>query len=418
MPQHSRRPRWILTFMLTTIILALGMMGCKETEPPPEPVTITFGHPDYQTAYFEIQVEAFQEIHPEITVELQPIFGNNFSGSIDIDAFSLDLFSYIQNQIQGAFLDLSPHVELDKSFDASDFYQGTFDLFSSQGKLWAIPAGINAYVMYYNQDLFDQNGLAYPTNGWTWDDMLTVAMVISDEDSDTYGYGVTENYLDINAMILIHQHGGSLFNDLDSPTEMIYNSPLNIEAMQWYGDLYQRHKVAPTPGKAGTAYGYGDQALMRGILMSKIAMWPGYFLERGGFSWPVTWDKLNWGMVALPGDANTATSGFGDGYAIASTSENHEAAWEWIVYLSEQIPMSLIPARKSLAESDEFKSLVGTDAAAAALSSLENITLINPSLIQFAGAIQAFNPAVLDIIEGNTTAQEALDRAQDQIQGP
>ena len=66
-------------------------------------------------------------------------------------------------------------------------------------------------------------------------------------------------------------------------------------------------------------------------------------------------------------------------------------------------------------ESDEFESLVGADAVAAALSSLENITLINPSLIQFAGDIQAFHPAVMDIIEGNATAQEALDRAQDQI---
>ena len=206
----SRRYRRVLTWMLTAVILTLGLMGCKETEPPPEPVTITFGHPDYQTGYFERQVQAFQEIHPEITVELQPLFSSNLSSISDIDAFSLDFFSYIQNQMQGVFLDLSPHVELDDSFNASDFYPGTFDLFSSQGKLWAIPAGINAYVMYYNRDLFDQNGLAYPTNGWTWDDLLTAAMLISDEDSDTYGYGVTEENLDINAMILIHQHGGSL----------------------------------------------------------------------------------------------------------------------------------------------------------------------------------------------------------------
>jgi multiple sugar transport system substrate-binding protein len=401
------------------IILGISILlsGCGQKQPTMEPATISFVYQDYEAEYYEPLVEEFMQEHPQIMVEMTEVIGNNFEAYSQADVINVTLFSYIQFQPQGVFLDLTPLIEQDMDFGYPDFYPGTIDLFSSSDKIWAIPSGIDAFVMYYNKDLFDQHGYNYPNNNWTWDDLLAGASVIR-ESPDIFGYGVPEPYLDINAMILMHQHGGQLFDDLDNPTKITYNHPLNVDAMQWLQDLYHEYDVAPTPDQASKSFGYGNQMIFRGVLQGDIGMWPGNFSDRGGVTWPVQWDNLSWGIVALPGDDYEVTSGFGTGYAIAANTQYPEASWLWLVFLSEQIPQTLIPARRSLAESKDFRDRVGSEAAEAAFKAVENVTLISPDLVQFGESLDQFSQAIRDIVEGNISAREALDRAQELVENP
>jgi ABC-type glycerol-3-phosphate transport system substrate-binding protein len=217
-------------------------------------------------------------------------------------------------------------------------------------------------------------------------------------------------------MILMTQHGGQIFNDLSNPTDVTFNHPLNIAAMQWYQDLFFDYNVAPTPDQANTFYGYGNEATIRGILQGDIGMWPGNFSERGGITWTADWQNLDWGMVALPGDVNAATSGFGTGFAISAQAAKPEAAWKWVVFLSEQIPQFLIPARQSVANTREFRDYFGEETASVALYSMQHVALISPELMQFEDALIHYSQAIQTIHNGDATAQEALDRAQEQSQ--
>jgi len=405
-----------LNWFLIVILLCFSIIisGCSEEKPTLQPATISFVHQEYEAEYYEPLVEEFMQAHPEITVELTTAIGNELDTYSQADVVGVNLFTFIQFQPQGAFLDLTPLIEQDTELGLSDFYPGTVELFSDSEKIWAIPSGIDTFMLYYNKDLFDQNGFGYPTNEWTWDDQLAVASGIR-EEPNTYGYGVPDPYLEMNSMVLIYQHGGQLFDDLDNPSGITYNNPLNVEAMQWFQDLYYIYDVAPTPEQASKAFGFGNQTMFRGVLQGDIGMWPGNFSDRGGVTWPVQWDNLSWGIVALPGDVTNATSGFGTGYAIAAGTQNPEAAWLWVVFLSEQIPQSLIPARRSLAESKDFQDQIGAEAADAALDSVQNVTLISPDLFQFGDSLNYFSQAIRDIVEGTASAQEALDWAQDQV---
>ena len=407
-----------ITWVIIVVFgFAISISGCQKALPPIEPVTITFVHQTYEASYYEPLVEEFEEQHPEITVELSAAAGNNPENYTQADVLGVDLFRYIQLRSEDAFLDLSPLIEQDNSFKFSDFYPGTVELFSENEKIWALPSGVDTFVLYYNKNLFDQNGFGYPTNDWTWDDLLAVASGIRKEP-DTYGYGVPDPYLELYAMILIHQHGGQLFDDMDNPSGITYNQPLNVEAMQWLQDLYYLYDVAPTPEQASSSFGYGNQAIFRGVLQGDIGIWPGNFSDRGGVTWPVPWDNLLWGMVALPGDVSSATSGLATGYAISARSQNPEAAWLWITFLTEQIPQALIPARRAIAESDEFMDQIGAEAADAAAKSIQNVTLISPDLFQFGNSLEYFSEAINDILDGTASAQEALDWAQDQVENP
>ncbi len=398
--------------IITLAIFILALTACA-SQPTPEPVTITFAHQRFESDYVENLVAQFNEIHPEITIELTEFFGNQIQAQPGVDVFQIDLFSFLANQPRGAFLDLSPLIEQDQSLEINDFFPGALDVFTMNGKVWAIPNGVDPFVMYYNRELFDQYGVTYPTNTWTWDDLQTTGMLINDPDNNVYGFAVPEPYFDMIGMVIIHQRGGQLFDDLYNPTALTYNRPENIAALEWYSNLYHLHGVAPTNEQARAAYGgSGVQTLFRGILTSKIAMWPGNFSDSNGVTWPVEWD-FDYGMVTIPADTEAATSGFATGYAIAADSLHPEAAWKWVNFLSKQVPLTTVPARKSLATSDTFSEQIGAENAAAVLAAAENLTLISPDIFQFAEDFEYFHQALVEIVNGTLSAEDALNWAQD-----
>ena len=45
----------------------------------------------------------------------------------------------------------------------------------TSGSLYAVPYEWVTIVFYYNKDIFDEVGIEYPTDEWTWDDLLAAA---------------------------------------------------------------------------------------------------------------------------------------------------------------------------------------------------------------------------------------------------
>jgi multiple sugar transport system substrate-binding protein len=60
----------------------------------------------------------------------------------------------------------------------------------SGGKLYAIPIINNTTVLYYNKDIFDKFGAAYPKDGMTWDQAIAMARQLHRADGDIQYYGM------------------------------------------------------------------------------------------------------------------------------------------------------------------------------------------------------------------------------------
>jgi multiple sugar transport system substrate-binding protein len=324
--------------------------------------------------------------------------------------FNWEAAAYAQDQILKFARPLDTLIETDPAFNPADFYPGTLDAFKSNGKTFAVPSGLDPWVLYYNKDLFDRYGVPYPELGWTWDDFLKKAAHISHPDEGIYGYTTRPGYYD--SYFFLGQHGGRLVDSSGQPT---FNDPLNIEAMQWYSNLFNDLNVAPTQAQANTAYGYARDSALLGILQGKIGMWNGSLSDRGGMNQDLVKWNINWGVAPLPRDAHPFTGIFFEGYAISNESANPEAAWQWISFLSRQMPGRLMPARRSLAESAGFANTAGKDVAEAGRASLENAVLITPdALRQIGPAVELFFNAVGQIVEQNAPPDMALDAAQKQ----
>jgi ABC-type glycerol-3-phosphate transport system substrate-binding protein len=397
---------------IATCLLVAFFPGCTQARSAPEPVTISFVHPEVDQEHYEPLAQQFNERYPHITVELRPKewrqLGNLNDEDADVYWVSQGLF--VQLWEAGKVLDLDSFIENDNAFESTDFYPGVLDVLTREGKTWAVPSGADVVVMYYNQDLFDQYNVPYPEIGWTWSDFLERAVALRDPDADYFGYGPRTDMLD--AVFFVYQHGGRIFDDLKVPKRTTFDELLTIEALEWYAALIHEHDAAPTRRQATLSFGSGQYAIYQGIRRGQVGMWMGGLSERGGLSWPVEWD-MRWGMVPLPSDVGSATQAMIEGYALSAQTEHRDACWEWIAFLSQQVPYRLMPARRSLAESAAYGEQVGDEVAATARTSIEYAIMINDATYaRFEGAMDAFRKALDQIVNGDVAPLEAMDQAQ------
>ena len=114
-----------------------------------------------------------------------------------------------------------------------------------------------------------------------------------------------------------------------------------------------------------------------------------------------------------PRGQHSATICISSVHAISARTEHLQASWRWIVFLSRQMPPDWMPARRSLAESDVYESVVGEETAAAARAAIES-TVVLPFYAhrERLKEVERFYAAVLDAAEGQVAPQQALSEAQ------
>lgn len=398
--------------LMALVLISVMMSGCALLVPTPEPVTLSVLHPDDPTGTYERWAEEFQSRYPYITVELTSASASTGEASTTYDVFvasQFELSSYVEKQ---AVVDLTSYIDQDEQINLEDFYSSALEVFRSRGRQWALPSGIDMVMMYYNKDLFDRYGVAYPRIGWNWDDFLDRALALTDPDAEVYGYALQyQGDLAIyEPVMLIYQHGGRIFDDLQSPTRMTLDDPLNIEAMEFYASLIYDYQVSPTPDEVAR---YGRAYPWRGIFEGRFAMWPTSYSERGGVRWPRPWE-MRWGIVPMPRDQVASSLALAEGLFISSKSEHPDEAWLWVSFLSHKLPPFQMPTRHSLAASPAYEQLVGTEVAAAARAGLEEAVLVNPELLGFDKGLAAMVKAFDQIRKGEATPEVALSAAQEQ----
>jgi multiple sugar transport system substrate-binding protein len=396
-----------LSLVLCVVVIALLGACAGSGAPTPEPATIKFSHGEGQKEHFEDLAKQFGEQYSNITINL-------IQDQVDeADCFVGPAWGLPDHVQKGEVLALDALLEEDFSFDRADFYPGALGLFQRNGKLWGIPGGVDVLMMYYNQDLFDKAGVPIPQAGWTWNDFLTATMAISKPDDGVFGYAAPQRADAFDAVLFVYQHGGRLFDSLNTPTTTTFDDPLTIEAVDWYARLINEHNVAPTAKQVRELFGSENWALFRGIQQGRIGTWIGFFSERGGRTWPTEWE-MRWGMALLPADATEFTGGTVDGYSIAANTPYPEACWQWISFLSRQLPAGTVPARKSVALSDVFTQQVGKDVATSVRAAMQSAVLVSPEAAAFGNVLGIFYQGLQSVIEGNATAEEAMTQAQRQ----
>ncbi|HUV91425.1 MAG TPA: extracellular solute-binding protein [Anaerolineae bacterium] len=421
--------------LIIIVAVILILAGCGRAAEQPvqdsEPVTLRFGVPFQASNDDPLLVQAierFEQENPRISVEIVipsriPTF---FLEPGMIEALQLDAVLWSPDpglllREQPLVLNLEPSIGNEEGFAEQDFLPHTLDAFRWQGQRYGIPARVETALMYYNRDLFDAQGVAYPRSDWNWEDLLSTAQQLTtvrtstsvgEGEQQSGHWGFVAHHFEGEVFLFVWQHGGRLLDDPLKPTRPVFDDPLVPEAIQWYADLGLVHHVMPI-----VQWDKVD-ALSRlptdAFALQKAAMMVGGIASRGGDVIP--WN-FAWGAVPLPRDQTRASSLFVQGYFVMARSEHPQEAWALVHSLSksESEVTSLIPARRAVAESAAFRQRVGTEVAEAALSTLEGDTLLWVFDQRFSDWVRGFVTQTYSVSHGDITADVMMDRLRDQF---
>lgn len=331
-----------------------------------ERIEVTFrvsGDPAERDAYIAL-VEAFHESHDDIHIEITHIPSDSEYRSRLITDFAagtapdITLMNYRRIPSFAAQDLLEPidsYLNNSDLISPEDFYPATIEAFTWRGEILCLPQNISSLVVYYNQDLFDAAGVAYPPEKWSWDEFVETAKALTvDQDSDgqmdQYGLGIDPSLYRLTPFIW--QNNAPLVDNEATPTRLTLTRPPTLEALQWFVDLRQVHGVVPDRIEESA------QDSESRFIAGTTAM----FLDsRRGTPTYREIDSFTWDVAPLPDGESSAGILHSDAYCLSASTENKEAAWTFIEFANSIEGQTIIagsgrtvPSLISVAESDVF----------------------------------------------------------------
>ena len=233
----------------------------------------------------------------------------------------------------GLLLDLEP-AAADIHFE--NFDPNYFVPFTSEGKRYGIPITYDVIVLFYNKEMFDKAGVAYPDETWTWADYQEAARRLTIKSGNTtIQYGCTADWgFQGGVANQIYQNGGKIFSD--DKMRLVINSPESQEAVQFHLDLIHRYGYAPTPQAASDADGL-ERLFMSGLSAMHIG-------RNSALSLFVEPMGQNVRMAPIPMQKQRASILHSIAYVGSSKTRYPEATRKFIAFLASRRHNELISA--------------------------------------------------------------------------
>ncbi|MBU3758557.1 MAG: sugar ABC transporter substrate-binding protein [Candidatus Omnitrophica bacterium] len=404
---------------LTAICLLFSIAGCGPIAPQggAKEIKVAFWGSPEEIEIITQSIKDWQAQNPEIKIvfEHTPYTGydskilTRIAGGAAPDIIATEVDYFVTFATKGVLENLTPYAQKDPEFSEESLFPTIRDRFTVNGDLYAIPRDVAPFAcVFYNKKLFDEAGLAYPTDDWTWDDLLRMARALTkqDENGRTIQYGfygwAWQNF--------IYGNGGALVDNVKNPTLTLVNDPKTVQGLQFYSDLINLYKVMPTP-VALANLGMGIDLMFAsgrlGMFLSGIWETPG--LRRYNFDWDVVMFPKNAQGVRAFGSG-------GSGYAILKSSKNKTEAWEVIKALTGAAGQRELarrglaqPSLIEVAQSDAWAGNMEPPANKKMLNEAVNHIVFSPFDARWREIEQKFLLPKLDLVfNGKKTAAEVL----------
>lgn len=167
-----------------------------------------------------------------------------------------------------------------------EYAPSLLDGFSVNGTLYGLPSGTQTMLVYYNKTMFDEAGIAYPQDGWTWDEFLEDARALTKADGSVYGFGLSSSYFQLTPWWVTN--GASLVTEDGKPS---VNSPEMVEAVTFLKQMVT-DKITPDPISSDVYTMFASKQLaMVGAGRWTLNTWQDSGLTNADFDcvqWPVS----------------------------------------------------------------------------------------------------------------------------------
>jgi multiple sugar transport system substrate-binding protein len=217
---------------------------------------------------------------------------------------------------------------VDPNLDFADFAKGGLTYATqADGRIDSLPLNLDPWVVYYNKELFDAKGVAYPKN---FAEMVDVAARLNDPAKGVSGFvarGLKNANVPVWSSFLLG-YGGAF---IDANGKLMTDTPEALEAAKMYQTLLAKY------GPQGVA-GFNWNESQSLFLQGKAAMW----LDGIGFAQPLEdptksriVGKVGYGVMPTGPKAQVSAL-FGDGEGISTFSKKKGPSWFYLQWASNK----------------------------------------------------------------------------------
>ena len=403
------------------MLLTLGLSVSASAEG--EKVHLTFSHWGSTAAAetYKARIDKFLESHDNYEVEIIYIpedyatkistaMASNTAPDVMIVAEECNAFAY-----RGQLLPLNDYLDAAGVNLEERVGPAAAGAYSYDGKVYGLADRAGCSVCFYNKDLFDAAGVAYPNVDWTREDFLAAAKAITtdaDVADKVWGY-VQEDWFPY-WMSWIYGGKGSV---VDADGNISINSPENVASLTFMRDLVAVHGVTPTRAQMASI---GTGATASSLFASgKAAM---YCTGAWGIASFKDVEGLNWDMAPLWDGAAPA---FGSAVTISAQTKHPDEAFVLANYLNDVEAQSIIaehcedvPSNLEVLKSDAFLKADWTDRNVNMNVFNESvpITFAPPTLPEWANWTGVWGEHLDPIYDGEGDPESILAELQDAMQ--
>lgn len=313
---------------------------------------------------FQAMADAFMEKNPNVEVELIDTQADEYNnkitvmlagGDTDPDVIVVkEADTQVGMKEKNQLLDLTDYIAKD-GVDLS-IYNGAAEQLQMDGKQYTLPFRRDWYTLYYNKDLFDKAGVAYPGDNMTWDEYEALAKQMTSGEGSEKVYGAhNHTWMAMVANWALQDGKNTLLSEDYSFLKPYYEQALRMQdegVLQSYANL-----------KTGSIH-YISVFEQQQCAMVPMGTW---------FIATLIQDKkdgkfdFNWGVTKIPhpeGVEAGSTVGSVTPIGINAKSDVPDTAWEFVKFATSE------EGAEILADNSVFPA-ISSDAVIAKLSSIE-----------------------------------------------
>ncbi len=216
-----------------------------------------------------------------------------------------------------------------EDYDWDDFSSGAKAYATdTEGRVTSLPIKIDLWMMYWNKELFEANGVAYPDN---FDAMLEAAAALHAPDNNVVGY-LARGLKNANVPVWTHLMQGWGLDPIAPDGTFNTETPEAIEAATLYQSLLKDYSAAG-------ASGFNWNECQSAFALGQAAMWQ----DGIGFATPLEDEtksqvsgKVGYGVMPA-GPVAHHSAMFGDGIGVSSFSEKKGPAYYYCLWATNKV---------------------------------------------------------------------------------
>lgn len=267
----------------------------------------------------------FNERYPDIEVAFEPIAADYLTKiQTDIAANNAADVFYVQNEYAQDFMSRGVLRAIDDYMDedavsVDEWYAPLTNAYTWQGELFGLPKDWSPLGAVYDPDIFSAAGVTeFPAD---WDGLRSTLETLRDS-TGMAGLALDPNF--DRFIAFLYQAGGSILNE--EATEIIIDSDATTEALEYMYGLYADGLTMPAADMGAQWPGDAYAQSLASVVFEGNWVFP--FL---GLNAP---DKP-FAVAELPvGPAGRGSPAFTNSYSIFNGSENPDAAWVFVSYMT------------------------------------------------------------------------------------